>query len=484
MSTVLNWVYECDRLNLYLAMSIHIALMMALLYPFRKRLARAVSPGQLVRLLNFVAFVLFYPFMWGMLDAREWYGFLGIHPKSLLHLSLPVRIPSQIAEVPSVGHSEWLFPCTLVWLAGGIIMSAALCWRDTRFRRRLKKRFRPCDAALRERMERILDELDPAYAEEIDLAVADGLTSPCVIPGNPSIIVLSRTDLSDEALDLILRHELVHILSNHQNMVERVDALRVLCWFNPALILLRRWCERQAELDADEKALRRKEGQRKTYARLLVELAEANPGMQGAALHLSAAAACIRERVDAVLNPRGHRCSVPVLILLVILFAHMTLLIAPGETPEARFPEKALTLACLGNPARTDTRGTDMFSDRSSIAFHENGNLATLSMEKNSGGAIRTLRSFLTPVNEEEEAVVQSYLADWHDSLTDLLGEPVAVQGQGTARETLFWPVTVTPLALERLNLTPDEPTLLYMRIITYDYNACEMTISLTQEAP
>jgi len=36
--------------------------------------------------------------------------------KPLLRISIPVRIKSQIAEIPSAGSVDWLMVCTILWL--------------------------------------------------------------------------------------------------------------------------------------------------------------------------------------------------------------------------------------------------------------------------------------------------------------------------------------------------------------------------------
>lgn len=477
---ILRTFGHIDWLNQLIVLSLQATLIVGLLWPFRKWLAKVTDTRVVVRVLsvsmlsNISAWLVHLE----MLDLRWWYEFIGSFfgiadpaPSALLHLSLPARVKSQIAEIPSSGSIDWLLIGTIVWWIGPLLHDIVKPDRHERdFRRLVKRNRRDCP----ERMHKMLDDLNAKHGslwnDEIDLIWVDGLSSPCTFRDGKHIIALDRIDYSDDELELILRHELAHIASNHLRMMSTLRMLRNICWFNPIFYYLEHWCSRHAELAADSKALGQKkatETERITYARLLVTLAE-EKHLGGLVLHLSASARFLKQRTEAILRPNRKGWTIPVTLLLVLLMLHSTLLIAPGRT-EYTVPELLVT---LGNDYRYATRGIDPICKSSSSRAEVHTSLGWVDIEKNN--------SVVTRLSGSCEPAAISL---WIDEISTLLGEPsyATTSAPGSASYALLsllgdyreqtlavWPITLSEEAKARIWDEPPEQV--YIVLSAADY--------------
>ena len=456
-------------------LSIQIAFIFGALWLLRKPLSRIASAKYILRFLCSYS-VLYYlsrPTYWDMFDLRGFYKTVfGWKIEPLIRIYIPPRITSQIAEISSTHAYDWLGICTFLWL-----FIAFTCkgpnYKNERFTRSLihKKYHLECPARIRTILDNILanDERwlyfsGGAHQErQIKLVWIRALRSPCTFDTetkNP-VIALDRIDYTDEELENIFRHELAHITLQHERMLDRLDLLCQFCWFNPLLRLMQKWIQRQVEIDSDDVALERKDitpKERASYARLLVSLAEERH-LNGAVLHVSAGAQFIRQRVEGVLNPKVRKLSLPVTILLIILSLHLSLVVAPGESPQSRFLDTEKLLACMGNSYDYVVRGLDPKYKGSNDVSFDDGDWYISIEERNSNGNF-WVRGTTDAYTEEENEAAAQYIDQWVASISSLLGEPTVESRansfgllirSSSPRITYHWPVTLSEHANERL---------------------------------
>lgn len=495
----------CDWLNLFLVASIQIALIELGLWLFRRPLSRVASMRYVIRLLS--AFNIYYlilrPGLWDLLDVRGWMRFwTGWDVQPLFRLYLPVQIPSQMAEVPSVGGVDWLGACSVVWLAGVLGQWIWEGCRDRKLRRRLALERRDCPAEIRERLDALVRRDERLRDREIRLVWMPGLPSPCVFDLKGPVIALNRIDYSAEELDWILRHELTHIAANHQRLLDGVHFLTQMCWFNPVL----RWGERrlrqQVELVNDEEVLGAMQAtgrQRVSYARLLVALAEEKQ-LSGAVLYLSAGARFVRQRAEAILRPHARRWSLLVTMALILLSLHVTLIVAPGQ---GRVDDPLELLARLGNRYECAVRGLDpLLVDVSSVTIPVGDLWLTLQKED---GVAASYRGVYEGYTAEEDARIEQFRDRWIEAISEAVGS--APEGKSDdsfgmswldrsgEREIMAWPVTLSASAQRAMwDEVTSEPVELRMRWskewstgvidgltgeVMPDHNAYELVIDL-----
>jgi len=487
MNIILNGILEffkkllwIDWLNCIIAFSLQAALITALLWPFRRLLEKVTNVQLLVRALASILTIL--TFMWyasAFYDLRLWYRCIGVNVEPLLRISIPVRIKSQIAEIPSAGSVDWLMVCTILWL---LIPS---CYRLFTSKQRRKKpenlyhyvmkNRQICPTRILSLFDKLNCEYGPIWDNEIDVVYVEGLPSPCTYRHGKYTIALDRIDYTDAELEYILRHELAHITSKHIRLSETLDTLCIFHWFNPIFRPIRSWCRHLSEFAADAKVLSQKHAtsdERLSYARLLVQLSS-EEHLAGAALYLSAGAEFVRQRVKAILNPQRKLLTIPVTILLIVMMLHTTLLIAPGRT-EYSVHE---ALASLGNDNDYVRRGIDSLIRDTYTTEYETP-LGLVELERNKGRIVGLLGE-CSPENASE------YIGMWIDEISAYLGEPeyrfvsdaetdpstaalLSQLGAFQSRTFAAWPVTLSAQAVE--DLWDEPPEQVYIQLSAVDY--------------
>lgn len=213
--------------------------------------------------------------------------------------------PAWVLRLPA-GWVQWLF---LIWSAGFL---GVLLWRIVahfRFRREILK-----SAQLVEDMEmeetweiwRLWERLhrEAGYPKRrYKLMVSPVVKTPVSIGmfSWSTRVVLPRLDYSLEDLELILRHELIHISRRDCSTKFFLTFCTALCWFNPLVWLAMRRSADDIELSCDETVLLEADDTaRRQYASLLLETAGDERGFTTC---LSASASALRYRLQNVVHP-------------------------------------------------------------------------------------------------------------------------------------------------------------------------------------
>lgn len=160
-------------------------------------------------------------------------------------------------------------------------------------------------------------------------------------------IVLPAKAYSDEALDMIFTHELVHLRRGDPWNKLSLVLLAAFAWFLPPMWLGLRRAAEDMELCCDELVTRRMEApERKAYAALLLTNAGTARGMTTC---ISASAAGLRYRLQRVLHPGKRRTGFLLIaaLLLALLLSVGTVGIAveAGSVQQVvfdRFPDAPL----------------------------------------------------------------------------------------------------------------------------------------------
>ena len=150
-------------------------------------------------------------------------------------------------------------------------------------------------------------------------------------------IVLPPRDYSEEALRLILRHEMIHLVRGDNRTKLFMTVLRALFWFLPPVWLGLRQAAEDVELNCDELAAAPlTETERQQYAGLLLEKA---PPATGFTTCLSASAKGLRYRMSRILHPQKRfRGYVPIVLLAALflgLYGRFCLAFPAGSIREA-----------------------------------------------------------------------------------------------------------------------------------------------------
>lgn len=198
-----------------------------------------------------------------------------------------------------------------VWAAG---FAAVLGWKifsHLRFRRRI---LREAQVATDPSTSRLWQELRQwaGYTDKrLPLLVSPAVATPLSIGLFPSTlrVVLPQRDYTQKELDLILRHELIHIGRGDSTAKFFLTFCTALCWFNPLMWAAMRQGAEDLELSCDQEVLAKSdEEERQEYARLLLRTAGEQAGFTTC---LSASASSLRRRLQRALHPtRRFICGI------------------------------------------------------------------------------------------------------------------------------------------------------------------------------
>ncbi|MEX1010474.1 MAG: M56 family metallopeptidase [Balneolaceae bacterium] len=168
-------------------------------------------------------------------------------------------------------------------------------WRLNRFRRRL-----PLIP---------LDRVHGVSSENCELAggrVLAGFNNRFEIPmtfgwRNPVVLLPASLKGDDEQMNLVLRHELMHIRLGDYPAHLAATSIRMLFWFHPLVHLLCRQLGRYREMRCDSFVLNDRSISRKRYATLLLDLlAASRKRRRMSALPLARRGSALRERLLAI----------------------------------------------------------------------------------------------------------------------------------------------------------------------------------------
>ena len=208
---------------------------------------------------------------------------------------LILRLPA-----PAISIGCW------IWAAGFAVVLGWKIFSHLRFRRRiLKSSYGITDPAISNLWQKLRQWA--GYSNKgLPLLISPAVSTPMSIGLFPSTIrvVLPPQDYTQKELDLILRHELIHIGRGDSTAKFFLAFCTALCWFNPLMWAAMRQGAEDLELSCDQEVLRGSDGEgRQAYARLLLCTAGEQAGFTTC---LSASAASLRRRLQRAMHP-DHR---------------------------------------------------------------------------------------------------------------------------------------------------------------------------------
>lgn len=207
--------------------------------------------------------------------------------------------PARICVVPR----QWIHAGFRIWFAGFLLFLLIPVLRHLQIRRKLLSPASPCsDPSVSNLFNRLREEycgdkfdLRLLYCPVIKTPLSIGLfrRSTCVL--------LPQRAYSEEELELIFRHELIHICRRDSGVKFLIAFCRALCWFNPLMPLAMRRCSEDMELSCDQLVLKDAGKEKKTqYASLILDTA-AEP--RGFTTCLSADGRSMAYRLKQILEP-------------------------------------------------------------------------------------------------------------------------------------------------------------------------------------
>ncbi|MGN0624669.1 MAG: M56 family metallopeptidase [Oscillospiraceae bacterium] len=198
---------------------------------------------------------------------------------------LPVVPAEQKTQTaPWAGWTEklaafpWAKAGMAVWMLGAAVMLTVHLATGNRMRRVLRTCTRPvqnpdCQAVWKE----IKDKT--GYLGPMRLAHCPAVSSPMVVGLRRPQLLLPREDYPAEALEMIFRHELVHVMRHDLWYKLLLIAASTIHWFNPLVHWMVKAADRDLEISCDEKVTRRRNRDfRAKYGEAIFEVLQRDSG--------------------------------------------------------------------------------------------------------------------------------------------------------------------------------------------------------------
>ncbi len=236
-----------------------------------------------------------------------------------------------------------------VWAAGAAVYLLRYLSAYRRFCRTLRKTLLPPRAAEEELWQRLHG------ADKPRLCRSAAVTTPMLLGLREPLLVLPDRVWSEERLEHILRHELIHYERRDLAFKWFGMAVFALHWFNPFTALFRRELDRVCELSCDERMLRGMDrAQKQDYGEMLLSLAADRSLPRGVvATAFATEKRTLKERLEQIMTyKRIRKTGIAAAALVLALLVGCGLALGPRAAEEtASEPLTASTLAAELTPA-------------------------------------------------------------------------------------------------------------------------------------
>ena len=208
-----------------------------------------------------------------------------------------------------------------IWLAGFLGVLLYKCIQHLIFRRRILRDARPMkDSAVWAVWNALTNEAYTARPK-IQIVVSPAVSTPLTIGLTKATtrVVLPEKQYTKEELELIFRHEIIHIGREDTWNKFFMVFCTAMCWFNPLMWIAMRKSADDLELSCDETVLLNKDDtDRKQYAHLLLNTAADGRGFTTC---LSPSARSMRYRLKSIMKPRRKSTGALLVALTFFLLA-------------------------------------------------------------------------------------------------------------------------------------------------------------------
>lgn len=239
------------------------------------------------------------------LEVAGWLvrGFHRVLPEPLsAWLPAAAGGPESLGPVPP---GAWLLALGGLWALG--LAVCLLRWRDRhRELASLVGASRPVEEGISARLEALHRRLE--LRRRVRAVTSEAIQEPAVWGALRPVLLLPEgvaRHLSDDELDAVLLHELLHVRRRDNLVAAGVHALGCLFWFHPLIWWLERRILTEREQVVDEEVVALGSGS-KVYARGLLKVVRFGLGLQPAGVS-SAGVGGLAERIERILSPAAPR---------------------------------------------------------------------------------------------------------------------------------------------------------------------------------
>lgn len=249
---------------------------------------------------------------------------------------------------------DFLDICAYIWLCGVIVLLAAALISYWRMYRRTTKVPCPYREYLNDLLQNcsdnsnIVEKISIRYSKYFISPFTFGIIEPCIVI--PETLILDK-----QKLEIILKHELVHI--KRHDYITRVLSyvLQAIHWFNPLIWISFKLMAKDCEISCDSTVIKSfDENMRNRYAMLLIETAQMINVPQKYVKAASFSESNLTKRIHSITGFKKH--SIISVISSALVFVALSVVLVTGANANDNILNenfqniKTIKVSCKGDP--------------------------------------------------------------------------------------------------------------------------------------
>ncbi|MBP3398907.1 MAG: peptidoglycan DD-metalloendopeptidase family protein [Erysipelotrichaceae bacterium] len=213
----------------------------------------------------------------------------------------------------------------MIWIAGIVILLVQFIRSAWLLNVRIQEEAEECLD------DRVLNYTNPYHLKPVILPHIHSAALPLT---RWDLLILSKEllQLCDSELELIIKHELLHIKYHHRLISLLLHLLKVIYWYNPFIYLMYFRIHQEMEMMCDESIIEQNYEKIEHYGRLLIDMQAGFTSFQSIAL--SKKARNTKERLRNLMNKKHKTTFVLAIVLLIMGLSVLPLLAQEKTAPE------------------------------------------------------------------------------------------------------------------------------------------------------
>lgn len=225
---------------------------------------------------------------------------------------------------------------SIVWILGGFLFLSYHLIIYFSYRRKIKfSSWHATNEELLDTYRKVLEEID--VNRNVPIMICNIIKSPMVLGFWNPVLLLPDVDYSKKHLQMILRHEFIHIKRRDVLYKTVVLLARAVHWFNPLVHIMSEEANKDVELSCDAAVVKNQNvDYRKDYSEtILMSVYNGNRSKAVFSTYFGGGKKMLKKRFASLFDLRKKKKGVISLILVVLLVGTMGLCISCSKTAES-----------------------------------------------------------------------------------------------------------------------------------------------------
>jgi len=237
-------------------------------------------------------------------------------------LIIPINLPYLDNAVASgaVSNVLWWQLTAVIWITGVVVLLAYHIIKHTRFTKMVRRWSEPlADEYTISLFKSLKSEM--GIVKRIPLYLCPCVNSPMLLGLFKPRILLPATDLAEDELRFVLKHELVHYKRKDLVYKHLVVMATIIHWFNPIVYLMARMIDALCERSCDTEVVQHEDAKaRQAYGETIIGVARYQAKVKTAlSTGFYSSKKCIKNRITTIMDSRKKKSGLILVCMALVL---------------------------------------------------------------------------------------------------------------------------------------------------------------------